>query len=269
MPTSPYLIEPGSQVNLSKIDPDDTGRYADKEIAKAALKSVRKRIGALQERLYAESKQSLLIVLQATDTGGKDGTIKDVFKGVNPQGCRVQAFKQPTPEESDHDFLWRIHRHTPGKGMITVFNRSHYEDVLVARVKKLAPETVWSKRYDVINDFERMIAENGTRILKFYLHISKEEQRERLQARLDDPAKHWKFAAGDLGDRELWDDFRHAFEDAIGKCSTKVAPWFVIPANRKWARGIAIAEIVANTLEEMNPRFPEAEEGLDQVVIPA
>ena len=269
MPNPPYLIEPGSRVNLSKIDPDDSGGFADKETAKAALKSVRKRIGDLQERLYAESNQSLLIVLQATDTGGKDGTIKAVFKGINPQGCRVQAFKPPTAEESAHDFLWRIHQHTPGKGMITVFNRSHYEDVLVVRVKQLAPEAVWSKRYTAINDFERILAENGTRILKFYLHISKEEQRERLQARLDDPAKHWKFATGDLGDRELWDEFQRAFEDAIGKCSTRDAPWFVIPANRKWARNIAIAEIVASTLEEMNPRFPEAEEGLDKIVIPA
>jgi PPK2 family polyphosphate:nucleotide phosphotransferase len=266
--SSPYLIKPGTRVDLARIDANDTGIWSDKETAKTALREVRRRIKALQERLYAEHKQSLLIVLQATDTGGKDGTIKDVFGGLNPQGVRVQSFIKPSEEELDHDFLWRIHRHTPGKGVITVFNRSQYEDVLVVRVKQMIPESVWSTRYAAINDFEQNLVRNGTRILKFYLHISKDEQKERLQARLDDPEKTWKFNTGDLADRELWDEYQIAFQDAISKCSTKEAPWFVIPANRKWARNIAVAEIVAETLEAMDPEFPPAEDGLDKVAIP-
>ena len=268
MPTSPYLVKPGSRVSLAKIDPEDTCGWSDKETAKDAIKKVRDRIEELQERLYAENKQGLLIVLQATDTGGKDGAIESVFEGINPQGVQVQAFKQPSEEELEHDFLWRIHKQTPGKGIITVFNRSHYEDVLVVRVKKLVPKAVWSARYDAINNFERLLSENGTRILKFFLHISKDEQKERLQARLDDPAKIWKFNSGDLGDRALWDDYQLAFRDAIAKCSTEVAPWYVIPANHKWARNIAIAEIVASTLEDMNPQFPAPEPDLVSIVIP-
>jgi PPK2 family polyphosphate:nucleotide phosphotransferase len=266
--SSRYLISPGTRVDLASIDPNDTGSWRDKESAKVTLSEVRHRIRALQERLYAEHKQSLLVVLQATDTGGKDGTIKDVFGGLNPQGVHVQSFIQPSEEELDHDFLWRIHQHTPGKGMITVFNRSHYEDVLVVRVKNLAPKSVWSSRYEAINEFEQHLVRNGTTVLKFYLHISKDEQKERLQARLDDPEKIWKFRKGDLADRALWDDYRSAFEDAISKCSTEAAPWYVIPANRKWARNIAVAEIVASTLESMNPQFPEPESGLDKITIP-
>lgn len=268
MSQSPYLIEPGSKVQLAKIDPGDTGSLKEKDTAKKTLKHLRNRIEELQERLYAEHRQSLLVILQATDTGGKDGTIKDVFKGVNPQGCQITAFKEPSTEELDHDFLWRIHPHAPARGMIGVFNRSQYEDVLVVRVKDLVPESVWSQRYASINDFEERLAENGTRILKFYLHISKDEQKERLQARLDDPAKHWKFSVGDLADRERWDDYQTAFEDAIGKCSTDHAPWYVIPANHKWARSVFIAEIIANTLETMNPQFPEQHDDLAGIVIP-
>ena len=267
MTTSPYLVKPGSRLSLSKIDPNDSGSWVDKATAKSALSKVRDRIEELQERLYAEHKQSLLVVLQATDTGGKDGAIRGVFEGINPQGVRVQAFKQPSPDELDHDFLWRIHQQVPGKGMITIFNRSHYEDVLVVRVKKLVPKQVWSERYEAINDFERQLNRNGTRVIKFYLHISRDEQKERLQARLDDPTKTWKFNSGDLGDRELWDDYQLAFRDAIVKCSTDIAPWYVIPSNRKWARDIAIAEIVLKTLEEMNPQFPPPEEGLESIVI--
>jgi PPK2 family polyphosphate:nucleotide phosphotransferase len=268
MPKSPFLVEPGTRINLSKIDPDDTGSLRDKDTAKAHLKIVRKRIEDLQERLYAEHRQSLLVVLQATDTGGKDGTIKHVFKGINPQGCRVTSFREPSAAELDHDFLWRIHPHAPAKGMIGVFNRSHYEDVLVVRVKDLVPKPVWSQRYESINEFEKRLAENGTRILKFYLHISKDEQKERLQARLDDPSKHWKFNVGDLADRERWDDYQQAFEDAIGKCSTDYAPWFVIPANHKWARNVFVAEIIADTLEDMNPQFPEQHDDLTNIIIP-
>lgn len=263
-----YRVEPGTQVHLAEIDPNDTGAWDSKKAGKKALKRERERIIALQERLYAESKQSLLVVLQATDTGGKDGTIKNVFRGVNPQGCHVASFKQPTPEELAHDYLWRIHKQTPAKGKIGIFNRSHYEDVLVVRVKNIVPEAVWRERYQQINNFEQILALANTTILKFYLHISKDEQRERFQARLDDPEKHWKFSTGDLKDRELWDDYQIAFQDALTHCSTPYAPWYIIPANKKWYRNIVIARIIADTLEAMNPQFPPAEEGLDKIVIP-
>lgn len=261
--------EPG-RFTLADCEPDSTGKLTqeDKKAAKQALKTERKRIRALQERLYAEHRQSLLVVMQATDTGGKDSTIRRVFKGVNAQGLRVWSFKQPSQEELDHDYLWRYHRRTPGKGMISVFNRSHYEDVLVVRVKNLAPESVWSLRYEHINEFEQLLSESGTRILKFFLNISKEEQKERLQDRLNEPDKHWKFDSGDLEERERWDDYQLAFEDVIQRCSTDVAPWYVIPANRKWYRDIVIARTIADTLDEMNPRFPPPEKGLDEIVIP-
>lgn len=268
MSSSPYLVKPGTICKLSKIDTDDTGEWQDKATATSAMVGLRDRIDELQVRLYAERKQSLLVVLQATDTGGKDGTIKSVFEGVNAQGVRVHSFKQPSELELEHDFLWRVHSATPGKGMISVFNRSHYEDVLVVRAHGLVPKAVWSKRYAAINDFERNLTQNGTRILKFFLHISKDEQKERLQARLDDPTKTWKFNSGDLEDRARWDDYQIAFGDAISKCSTKEAPWYIIPSNRKWARNVAIASVIVDTLEAMNPQFPEPEAGLDSIVIP-
>lgn len=263
-----YRVAPGSRVRLDEVDPDDTGDIAGKSEAKKELKKLVNRISHFQERLYAENRQSMLIVLQAIDTGGKDGTIRDVFSGVNPQGCRVWSFKAPTSEELDHDFLWRVHPHTPGRGMITIFNRSHYEDVLVVRVKNLVPEEVWQKRFAAINDFERMLTENGTAILKFYLHISKDEQKERLQARLDNPNKHWKFTRSDVVERGHWDDYIHAFEDATSRCSTDCAPWFIIPSNHKWYRDVAIARTVVETLEAMNPQFPRDSENLDGIVIP-
>jgi PPK2 family polyphosphate:nucleotide phosphotransferase len=263
-----YKVAPGQSVILADRDPGDIGGIASKEEGKALLKVERKRIRDLQERLYAESAQSLLVVLQATDTGGKDGTIKAVFQGVNPQGVRVQSFKAPTAEELAHDFLWRIHAHTPKDGDITVFNRSHYEDVLIGRVRNLVPEATWQERYEHINNFERLVATNGTRILKFFLHISREEQKERLQSRLDEPEKHWKFHTGDLAERELWDEYQLAYEAALTRCSTDLAPWYIIPANRKWARNVIVARIIADTLEAMDPQFPPEEEGLDQVVIP-
>jgi PPK2 family polyphosphate:nucleotide phosphotransferase len=263
-----YRVLPGQTFELNDWDPDDTGDISSKEEGKRLLKLDRKRIISLQERLFAEAKQSLLIILQATDTGGKDGTIKHVFNGVNPQGCRVRTFKVPNNVELGHDFLWRYHQHTPRSGYMTIFNRSHYEDVLVVRVKNLVDAPVWSARYDQINDFERTLAAHGTRILKFYLHISKDEQKKRLQARLDDPAKHWKFSTGDLAERERWDDYQKAFRDAIANCSTECAPWIVVPANKKWYRNVVVARTIADTLEAMNPQFPEAESGLDRVVIP-
>jgi PPK2 family polyphosphate:nucleotide phosphotransferase len=267
MDLNSFRVAPSQKFELSNWDPNDTGDIADKIEARQLLKIERKRIVALQERLFAEARQSLLVILQATDTGGKDGTIKHVLKGVNQQGCRVRAFKVPNSVELAHDFLWRYHQHTPRDGYMMVFNRSHYEDVIVVRVKNLVEEEVWSKRYDQINDFERMIAGNNTRILKFYLHISKDEQKKRLQARLDDPEKHWKFSTGDLAERAHWDDYQVAFHGAIAKCSTDYAPWYVVPANNKWYRNLVVARVIANTLEEMNPQSPPPEPGLEDIVI--
>ncbi len=261
-------VDGSSTIALSRINPDNTGKLKDKAQAKKLLNVERKRIQELQERLFAEHQQSLLVVLQATDTGGKDGTIKSVLDGVNPQGCQVWSFKEPSEEELSHDFLWRYHEHTPPRGMITIFNRSHYEDVLVVRVKKLVPDAVWRERYEMINAFESMLAKQHTAILKFFLHISRDEQKERLQARLEDPSKHWKFSVGDLKDRELWDDYQQAFEDAINRCSTPETPWIVVPANRKWYRNLVVARIIADALEAMNPQFPKPEEGLESITIP-
>ena len=262
-----YRVAPKDTVDLSKWDPDDTAEISSKEIAKAILKENRKSIADLQERLYAEGKQSLLVVFQALDTGGKDGCIKDVFKGVNPTGLKVWSFKSPTDEELSHDFLWRIHQHTPAAGGIGVFNRSHYEDVLVVRVKDLVPDEVWKKRYGQINAFEETLEERGTRIIKFYLHISKDEQKERLEARLENPEKHWKFSSADLVERGYWDAYQEAFEETLGKTSTDDAPWYVIPANKKWFRNALVSNIIRETLENMNPQFPAPEEGLDKVVV--
>ena len=260
-------VEPGRRCDLDAIDADTDGGL-DKEDGKAALAAERARIVALQERLYAEHQRSLLVVFQAIDTGGKDGTIRAVFEGVNPQGCRVWSFKVPSAEESDHDFLWRYHAKAPARGMINVFNRSHYEDVLVVRVKDLVPEPVWRARYGQINDFERMLAASGTTILKFFLHISKDEQRERLEARIANPEKHWKFDPADLVERRSWDAYQAAFADALSECSTPEAPWHVVPANRKWYRNLLVARTIADTLEAMDPRFPDAKADLSGVTVP-
>ncbi len=261
-------VDGTTNIALGDIDADDTGALTDKAIARDLLKVERKRIASAQERLFAEHAQSLLVIFQATDTGGKDGAIEHVFKGVNPQGCRVWGFGVPSDDEADHDALWRYHRRAPARGMIGVFNRSHYEEVLVVRVKRLVEESVWRRRYGEINDFERLLVNNRTRILKFYLHISKDEQKARLQARLDDPRKHWKFRVGDLDDRALWDEYQAAFQDAINQCATPAAPWYVVPANRKWYRDLIVARTIADALEEMNPQFPPEEPGLDRIVIP-
>ncbi len=221
----------------------------------------------LQESLWAEHRHKVLVVLQGMDTSGKDGTIRHVFEGVNPLGVRVAAFKAPTEEELDHDFLWRVHPKVPGKGEMVIFNRSHYEDVLVARVQKLAPPEVWRRRYDQINDFERLLAETDTTILKFFLHISKEEQRERLQARLDDPQKRWKFRKGDLLDRAHWDEYMEAYEDALARTSHKHAPWYVVPADKKWYRNLMVAEVLVKALEALKIQVPEPEEDLKGVVV--
>ncbi len=263
-----YRVKPGSRVNLREWASDDAGGFdGGKETGQAELLELNRQLETLQEMLYAEHKHKLLVVLQAMDTGGKDGTIRSVFEGVNPQGVRVAAFKVPTPEELDHDYLWRVHRHVPGKGEIVIFNRSHYEDVLVVRVRNLAPRQAWSKRYDQINAFERMLAEEGTTILKFFLHISRDEQKTRLQARLDEPGKRWKFNVGDLKERELWPQYMKAYADAIGKTSTDWAPWHIVPANRKWYRNLVVASVIVQTLKGLKMRYPEPAENLDDVVI--
>ena len=256
----------GEKFKLDDFDPDFHDNR-DKEETKIETKQLRDRLRELQTTLFADKSQALLIVLQAMDAGGKDGTIKRVFTGVNPQGVKVNGFKQPTSEELAHDFLWRIHQHTPEKGYIGIFNRSHYEDVLVVRVNNLVPKSVWSKRYDHINHFERLLVDSGTRILKFFLHIDRDEQKERFEERLERPDKNWKFSRGDLKVRDQWDDYMEAYEDAIFKCHTEYAPWFIIPANRKWYRNYVIMKTIINTLEDMNLKYPEPETGLDQIVI--
>jgi len=263
-----YQVKPDSKVDLSRHDPDDRGEFKNgKEEALLEQEKLSQRLVDLQELLFAESKQRILIVLQAMDTGGKDGTIRRVFTGVNPQGVRIASFKVPTPEEMAHDYLWRVHKVVPGNGEIVIFNRSHYEDVLVVRVHNLVPKEIWSKRYEQINNFERLLAETGTTILKFFLHIDPDEQKERLQARLDDPAKHWKFRLGDLDERKLWPEYMKAYEDALEKTSTDYAPWYIIPANRKWYRDLVISRILVETLESLNMEYPKSEENLDGVVI--
>ncbi|NUQ38944.1 MAG: polyphosphate kinase 2 family protein [Caldilineales bacterium] len=262
-----YRVLPGAALDLDAYDADDRGPYTRKKEAVADLQALREQLRALQERFYAWDKRSLLIVLQAMDTGGKDGVIEHVMHGVNPQGVQVTPFKVPTPEELAHDFLWRVHKAAPARRMIGIFNRSHYEDVLVVRVRNLVPPDVWGQRYEQINQFERLLADTGTVILKFYLHITKDEQAQRLQARLDSPDKRWKFAMGDLAERKLWDDYMAAYTAALSQCSTAHAPWFVVPANRKWYRNVVIANILVETLTQLDPQFPQPEAGLDDVVI--
>lgn len=262
-----YRVEPGEHISLSDINPDTCEHYKKKKEVEAELEKHRQRISSLQERLYAENQRSLLIVLQAMDTGGKDGTIKHVFSGVNPQGCQVWSFKKPSDEEASHDFLWRYHHRAPQRGMITIFNRSHYEDVLIVRVKNLVPEDVWHKRYHTINEFEQMLTLGNITVIKFFLHISKDEQKRRLESRLENPDKRWKFSSNDIKERRLWDEYQQAFEEAINNCSTAYAPWYVVPANKKWYRNLVIARTLADTLEAMNPQYPAVEEGLENIVI--
>jgi len=262
-------VAPGTAPDLAAIDTSGTpGFDGDRDAARTRVEELRDELGEFQQRLWAEGGQSLLIVLQALDAGGKDGLIRKVGTAFNPQGTRVTAFGVPTEEELRHDYLWRVHAATPGKGRIGIFNRSHYEDVLVVRVNELVPKDVWSERYDQINAWEAHLAANGTRILKFFLHVSREEQQARLQKRLKDPEKWWKWSSGDLETREKWADFMAAYTDALARCSTDAAPWFVIPADHKWYRDLAVAEILAEDAREMDPRWPEPEEDLSAVVIP-
>ncbi len=263
-----YRVEPGSKVRISEIDPNDKSAFdGEKKEAEEELARLTQRLDSLQELLYAEHKHKVLIVLQGMDTSGKDGTIRHVFEGVHPQGVRVSSFKVPSDEEMDHDYLWRIHPHTPGAGEMVIFNRSHYEDVLVVRVHKLVPEKVWKKRYEQINAFEKTLAEEGTVILKFYMHIDKDEQKQRLQSRLDDASKHWKFSTADLKERPLWDEYMQAYQDVLEKTSTDWAPWYAVPANRKWYRNLVVASVIDKTLSGLKMEYPPAEEGLSEIII--
>jgi len=250
-------VTPGSKIDLSKIDPADAhGWKKDDAVTETAAQLVR--LSDLQDRFWAEAKRSVLVILQGIDAAGKDGTIQKVMEAFNPQGCVVAAFKVPTPEELAHDYLWRVHKKVPGKGEIGIFNRSHYEDVLVVRVHNFVPREVWSKRYREINEFEKLLTDNGTTIVKFFLYIDRDEQRQRFQERVDDPKKRWKFSLADLEERKLWDDYIAAFEDAISKTSTDYAPWYVIPANRNWMRNLAVASILAETIDDLRPAYPPA-----------
>jgi len=259
-----YRVPHKSKIKLKNYDPNDSSLFeGGKKEAKAAMSKLNQELGGLQEQLYAEGKHKLLIILQAMDTGGKDGTIRSVFEGVNPQGVKVASFKTPTPLELSHDYLWRVHQHTPARGEIVIFNRSQYEDVLVVRVHELVPKEVWSKRYEQINAFERMLTDEGTTILKFYLHIDLQEQARRFLARVEDPTKQWKFNPGDLAERERWDDYMQAYEDMLNRTSTPWAPWYVIPANKKWYRNWLIANIVIKTLKDLNLQYPSSPEDLE------
>jgi PPK2 family polyphosphate:nucleotide phosphotransferase len=251
-----FLAEPGAKVRLSKIDPSYTGKDENHEQAQSQIQKHVARMDKLQYLLYADGSQSLLVVLQALDAAGKDGVIRHVFSGMNPQGTFVFGFKQPSKEEAAHDFLWRAHRRAPSKGEVAIFNRSHYEDVLVVRVHKLVPHSVWSKRYDLINDFETVLVRNNTTILKFFLHISPEEQLARFKQRLDDPSRHWKISEGDYSEREFWPKYVEAYEDAITLTSTNRAPWYIIPSNHKWFRNLAVSQIIADTMDEMGLKLP-------------
>lgn len=246
-------------MRLHGLDPGDT-HGLDRDQAEKATENQLERLVDLQDRLWAEGKRAVLVVLQGIDTAGKDGVIRKVMTAFNPQGCPVTSFKVPSPEELAHDYLWRVHQHVPKKGEIGIFNRSHYEEVLVVRVHGLVPKRDWSKRYDQINAFEQMLIETGTTIVKFFLSIDRDEQRERFQARYDDPTKRWKFSMGDLEERKLWDDYQAAFEDALTRTSTDWAPWYVIPANHKWFRDLAVATILADTIEGLKPAYPKPED---------
>jgi PPK2 family polyphosphate:nucleotide phosphotransferase len=255
-----HRLKPGRPIQIAALPTRADGFHDDRDAADKDFKRLRKRLAELQYRLYSEGDRKLLVVLQAMDAGGKDGTIRRVLEGVNPQGVRVTAFKAPSKEELARDFLWRVHRAVPAAGMIGVFNRSHYEDVLIVRVDGLVPESVWRERYEQINQFEKLLVDTGTTILKFFLHISKDEQRERFQARIDEPEKNWKFSRQDLEKRAQWDDYMAAYEEALNHCTTPWAPWHVIPADQKWYRNLAIAQVLVEALTELDPRYPEHED---------
>jgi PPK2 family polyphosphate:nucleotide phosphotransferase len=257
MHTKVHRIEPGSKVQIRDLDPDATPLCDDKAEGKRRSAELQERLDELQELLYAEHKHKILVILQGMDTSGKDGTVRHVMTGVSPAGVDVVSFRKPTSEELDHDFLWRVHARTPRDGEIVIFNRSHYEDVLVVRVHNLVGEKVWQKRYRQINEFERTLAASGTTILKFFLNISKTEQRKRLQERIDDPKKHWKFQHGDIEERKLWDDYMGAYADMLEQTSTQYAPWYVVPANAKWYRNLIVADVITDALDSLKMEYPQ------------
>jgi len=262
-----HRLKPGKKVKLAEISTRGKDFHKDREAADAEFEELKKELIKLQERLYAESKQKLLVVFQAMDTGGKDSTIRSVFSGLNPQGVQVTSFKEPTKEELAHDFLWRIHKAVPASGYIGIFNRSHYEDVIVVRVANIFPESVWRPRYELINQFERLLFSSGMRVLKFYLHISEEEQKKRLEERREDPRKNWKFSAEDLAKRKEWKEYMEVYEDAFAHCTTDEAPWYVIPADQRWYRNLAIARVVVATLKEMDPQWPKLPESTKNAAV--
>jgi len=262
-----HRLKPGKKVELAEISTRGKDFHKDREAADAEFEELKKELIKLQERLYAESKQKLLVVFQAMDTGGKDSTIRSVFSGLNPQGVQVTSFKEPTKEELAHDFLWRIHKAVPASGYIGIFNRSHYEDVIVVRVANIFPESVWRPRYELINQFERLLFSSGMRVLKFYLHISEEEQKKRLEERREDPRKNWKFSAEDLAKRKEWKEYMEVYEEAFAHCTTDEAPWYVIPADQKWYRNLAIARVVVATLKEMDPQWPKLPESTKNAAV--
>lgn len=260
-----FRVVPGTSVKLKDIDPSFKKHHGGQKEAAKEMEGFRERLRELQELLYADGRHSILLCLQALDSGGKDGTINHILGSMNPQGCKVVSFKQPSAEERAHDFLWRIHRAAPARGEFTIFNRSHYEDVLIARVHKLVPQETWSRRYDRINAFESGLVEDDTQILKFYLHISKEEQLKRFKDRLDDPSKQWKISEADYKERMYWDDYTAAYEEALSRCSTEHAPWFIIPADHKWFRNLAVAQIVVEHLEGMKMSFPPPSADIEHI----
>jgi PPK2 family polyphosphate:nucleotide phosphotransferase len=260
-----FRVKPGRTVLLKKIDPDFTADHRKKKKAAKEVAKLDRRLRELQYLIYSEGKRSLLICLQALDGAGKDGTINHVLGSMNPQGTRVHGFKAPTEEERQHDFLWRIRQQVPKSGEVVIFNRSHYEDVLVVRVHNLVPPEVWQARYAQINQFERELVAQGTHILKFFLHISPEEQLERFKLRLDDPARHWKISEGDYGERKFWDEYTRAYEDALSKTSTPHAPWFIIPSNNKWFRNLAVAKIVAEAMESLGMKLPRPKVNIEAI----
>ena len=264
---SPHKLEPGQEVNLAEISADGKKYHDNRKQGEKEFKKLRKEFRNLQARLYAEDKQQLLIVFQAMDAGGKDGTIRAITQGVNPQGVHVSSFKAPTKNELAHDFLWRIHPHAPGRGMISIFNRSHYEDVLIVRVDNLVPESVWRPRFDHINNFEKLLVDSKTAILKFYLHIDRDEQRERFQERVDIQEKNWKFSFEDLEKRKQWNDYMSAYEEMLEKTTTSYAPWYIIPANQNWYRNLAIERVIVGTLNELNPQFPTQASDLRGLIV--
>ena len=265
--SQPLTVPPGDKLCLKDFDSSYCGGITNKKKVQAELAKNIEVLTDLGYRLYAENRRALLLVLQGMDTSGKDGTIRHAMKGFNPQSCQVTSFKQPSIAELDHDFLWRIARAMPGKGNVGIFNRSHYEDVLIVRVHNLVPKSEWRTRYERINLFEQMSHQGGTSVVKVFLHISKEEQRKRLQSRLDDPQKRWKFSKADLAEREYWNDYQKAYNEALTRCNTEHAPWYIVPADKKWYRNLVISRILRRTLEKMDPQYPPAEEGLENLVV--